>query len=54
MSNQGNSDGNTDGLETTPSCVGEISTKQRDDVYPKRDEYPVRDRLQVRILTKTD
>ena len=37
MSNQGNSDGNTDGLETTPSCVGEVSTKQRDDVYPKRD-----------------
>ncbi len=29
-----NADGDTDGLEATPSCVGDVCSKKRNDVDP--------------------
>ena len=36
VTEEGDGDGDADGLETTPACVREVSTKERNDVDPER------------------
>lgn len=38
MSNERNGDGNTNGLESTPSCVRKVGAKQRNDIDPRGSE----------------
>lgn len=34
VANKGDKNGDTDGLETTPTCVGDVCTKERNNVDP--------------------
>ena len=36
VAEKSDSDRDANGLEATPSCVGDVSAKQRNHVYPKR------------------
>lgn len=39
VANEGDGDRDTDGLETTPSCVGDVCAKQGNDIHPARDNH---------------